>query len=440
MKKIKCSFLGVLLIAVPILSKAAAVVPVTFDTKNGVPVYFVERNNLPIVDIAVIFSAGSVRDGSKWGIANLTQQMMGHETQHYSEKEVSDRIAETGAILDSILTRDMSVWTLRSLSESKKLNRSTEVFHAILTQPSFSKNIFLRLKDQTRVAILESEQDPMSLATNAFFETMYRGQAYAHPRLGTLTSLALLNEQDSLDFYTQYYTARNASIILVGDLTPQQAKKLADTLSSGMLIGEAAPVIEPVIQQKKADVFVPLKKEQTTLVMGQLGFPPYSNYFYARLVGNDIFGGAGLNSILANEVRKKRGLAYFAYSQLTPLQGDGPFVIASQSREQNVKEVYRTIREAYHQFLNQNVSPERLEETKNSMIGGYKLANVTNTSLLLNLIPMVFYHFPLDYFQTFVQKIEAVTQQDVLASFSTLKGKPLVTVMVGRTNAFEEKR
>lgn len=440
MKKWISSHLLVLLVGLPVMSHAAAVVPKVFHTSNGIPVYFVQRNNLPMVDIGVIFSAGSVRDGKRLGIASMTQDLMGHGTQSYSEREISDILGDTGAILGSRFTRDMAAWTLRSLSNRTKLNKSVAVFHSILTEPVFPVKILKRIQAQTRVQILQQQQDPMSLAKNTFFQTMYAGHAYAHPTLGTKKSVARFKAKDCQEFYRKYYVAKNAAVILVGNLSFQHAKRLADRLTHGLKEGEKALPIEKTAPHKQANVFVPLRKSQTTLIMGQIGFSPYSEGYYARLVGNDIFGGSGLSSILSDEVREKRGLAYFAYSQTTRLQGNGPFVMLSQSRSHNARKTYRTILNAYHSFLQKGVSRSSLKTSKNSLIGRYQLANVSNAAVFSNLMPIVFYGFPANYFQTFPEKIKAVKKTDITASFSELKNKPLVAVMVGKKNAFPQKK
>jgi zinc protease len=441
MKKIRNTFLGLLsLLVVPVFSYAGSVVPSVFHTKNGMPVYFVQRKNLPMVDMAVVYAAGSVRDSNQYGLANMTEELMGHATQKYSEKEISNTMAETGAVLNSQLTRDMSVWTLRSLTDHKKLAKAVTVLHSILVQPTFPKKILTRLQDQVRVQILQQEQDPMALAKNSFFSTMFKGNGYAHSPLGSKKSLAELKPSDCKAFYQAYYTAKNAFLVLVGDLSNQQARKLANQLSRGMLVGQPATAIAKIQPSKKETVFVPLRKAQTTLVMGQLGFQPNSQGMYARLVGNDIFGGAGLNSILSDEVREKRGLAYFAYSQLVKLQGGGPFVMLTQSRAHNAGKAYQTMLHSYQNFLKNGVTSSQLDASKRSLVGRSQLSNVSNQAILSNLVRLVFYKLPLNYFQTFPQKVKAVTQKGVIDSFSKLKNKSLVAVMVGAKDAFPQEK
>ena len=74
-----------------------------WKTLSGVPVYFAQRNNLPMLDAAVVFAAGSARDGKQFGLANLTQQLMVRETHSYDEDSLSNRLESVGAIECSVL-------------------------------------------------------------------------------------------------------------------------------------------------------------------------------------------------------------------------------------------------------------------------------------------------------------------------------------------------
>ncbi len=439
MSRFKNTIFCLLFCALPGVGFASSLVPVVFKSKNGVPVYWVSRNNLPMVDIAVVFAAGSARDGDQWGVANLTQNLMGHGTESYTEKEISDAMAETGSLLNSQFSRDLSVWTLRSLTDAKKLRRSVDVFHSILVQPSFPEPIFQRLKDQTRIEILHEDQNPMSLGINAFFSAVYGDQAYGHPPLGTLESIPQLSKGDCEVFYQRYYTAKNAFVVLVGNVNRQQAQQLADTLTRNLSIGEAVERVPLAPVANKKAIFIPQKKAQTTFVMGQVGFSAFDEHHYAELVGNEILGGSGLNSLLPQEVRVKQGLAYSARSQFIPLQGNGPFVMLLQTRTNNAKKAYLTLLQTYQNFLKQGGTDEQLNAAKAGLIGSYELSNVTNQSILNNLITFVFYDYPVNYFETVGKKIEAVTEKEILSAFAPLQTRPLVTVAVGQSNVLETK-
>lgn len=439
MKKIRIIATGLLLFLFPLFA-AAAINPLVFRIQNGIPVYFVQRKNLPMLDIAVVFAAGSVRDGTQFGLANLTEDLVGRGSRDYNEKEISNTMASTGAIMNSWLTRDMSVWTLRSLVTPGKLKKALAVFHSVLTRPSFPDPVLTRLRNQVRIQLLRQQAEPMAVATNAFFKATLPGSGYAHTSLGTKKTIARVTRKDCQRFYRHYYVSGNAFIVLVGDLTAQRAKQIAGLLSAGLQRGEAAPVIQPIVAQQSAKIFIPLKKSQTTLVIGQQGFPVYGYGYYARLLGNNVFGGSGLNSILADEVREKRGLAYFAYSKLTKLQGNGPLVMLSQTRLKNAAKAYQTMVSSYREFLKNGVTKKQLESAKNSLIGRYQLATVSNQSILVNLVSMVFYNYPLNYFKSFAKKIRAISQKDIVAAFANLRGKALVAVMVGKNNAFKEAK
>jgi zinc protease len=95
--------------------------------------------------------------------------------------------------------------------------------------------------------------------------------------------------------------------------------------------------------------------------------------------------------------------------------------------------------QTYQNFLKQGGTDEQLNAAKAGLIGSYELSNVTNQSILNNLITFVFYDYPVNYFETVGKKIEAVTEKEILSAFAPLQTRPLVTVAVGQSNVLETK-
>lgn len=425
-----------ILLFAPLFCWADSLVPVVFQTSHKLPVYFVQRKHIPMLDVAVVFAAGSARDGDHLGLANLTQDLMGHETQNHTEEALLTAIAKTGAELTSELTRDMSIWKLRTLTDGDKLKESVALFHSVLTKPSFSEKITNRVKDQLRVERLEKSQHAVFIANNAFFRSLYNDHPYAHSSLGTEESLKNITSADCLSFYQKHYTNANAFMVIIGDVTLSKAKRLANQISDGLLLGEKLPPIPPATAGTHKNIYLAQDKAQTTILIGQLGFPAYSEQHYAQLIGNYILGGSGLSSLLAKQVRTKRGLAYHVSSRLGRGEAIGPFLMLSQSRTKNAKKTYQTMLKTYRHFLGRKVTQAQLEEAKSGLIYRSQLESVSNEQVLSDLISLAFYHFPVDYMQTFSDKIKKVTQQQIKDSFAVLKSRPLISVAVGKENVF----
>lgn len=416
------------------LSTAQALSIQPLHTKNGVPILLVERHQLPMLDIAVIFPTGSARDGKHHGLANLTAAAMAQQTNDLSEEKLMQKLAETGAILKHNTRKDYTEWTLKTLTEETKYQTATRLLNSILAKPDFSQKILKRLKKQIIIGIEKSEEDPFYQAKIAYFKAQYAGHPYAHPAIGTKNTVRKITAKQVSGFYHRYYTLNNAQIIVVGDITRAHAIQLGEKLTSGLREGKPAKPIRKDIQSVKKNIFVTMNTAQSTIFMGQVGFSPYSNGYYARMIGNDILGGAGLNSILNKEVREKRGLAYFASSQIVTLAANGPLLMYSQTQKKQAQKTNTLIQQIYRKFLMDGISQKALDQAKRSLTGKIAIGNVSNTNILTHLIRIAAYHYPLDYFKEFSQHISKVTRNDVKASFSSLRNKGLVSVVVGQTH------
>ncbi|WP_250162407.1 pitrilysin family protein [Psychrobacter sp. WY6] len=247
-----------------------------FKTKAGVPVRFVQTTALPIVDIDLRFNAGSARDGSisntGFGIANMTATMLTQGSKRLDENEFTRAVETLGINLNSSAYKDMFIVSLRSLSDDKHLLPAVDLMTQMLSEPAFDDSILARNKARLLVGLQQQKQDPNSLASIAFSEALYGEHPYAHPSAGTLESVPTIEKQQLIDFKNRYLVAANASVAITGNLTLEQAKKLAEDITSKLPKGQPAtelPEPKPLSQAKH--IHIPFPSTQTTVLMGQLG-------------------------------------------------------------------------------------------------------------------------------------------------------------------------
>jgi zinc protease len=154
--------------------------------------------------------------------------------------------------------------------------------------------------------------------------------------------------------------------------------------------------------------------------------------YYALYLGNHIFGGSGLVSILSDEIREKRGLAYSAYSYFGKMASNGYFLLKLQTKNAQAKEAEVTALNALKNFVNKTVSPQQLQDAKDNIIGGSSLKTASNDNILIYLSIIGFYDLPLDFLSSFTDKIKDISAQDVQNSFKRLiDTDKLITLSVG---------
>jgi len=421
-------------VSLTVFASTKPVLPIQhWQTKNGARVYFVESKQLPMVDIEVVFNAGSARDGSQFGIAQLTNGMLNEGTKTLNADQIAKNFEQVGAQYGADVDRDKAAVTLRSLVDPKFLNPALETFADILSNTNFPQNSFQRVQKQTLTAIQREKQSPSVIARNDFDKNLYFNQPYGHSVLGTQATVETLKAQDLQKFYRQYYVANNATIAIVGDVSRQKAEAIAEQITKTLPSGSAASLLPQPKPLTKADTQkINYPSQQTTVLIGQIGIAKKDPDFFPLLVGNHILGGGVLTSRLFEEVRNKRGLSYGVSSQFSTAQIPGPFMIVLQTRNDQVKNAVEATRQTLQEFLNNGPTEKELKQAKQNIIGGFPLAIADNASILGNLVNIGFYQMPLDYLDTFRDKVNAVTLDQVRVAFKKhIQPDKMVTVMVG---------
>lgn len=428
------AYILTLLSAVLLPSLAAAVPPIQhWKLDSGARVYFVESDSLPIVDVRLTFDAAGARDGDLPGLASLTVSLLDQGNGGFDAGEIARRLETAGARLSGGSQRDMAWLQLRSLAEPNALNPAVDTLALIVGSPDFPAAAFARQKARMLVGLQAVKQSPDELGERAFYRTVYGDHPYATPPSGTEQSLSRITRDDVVAFYRQYYTAGNAVIAIVGDLDRPQAEALANRIAESLSEGPAAPPLPPVSPPDKARMErVPFDSAQTHIMIGQPAIDRGSPDTYAITVGNHILGGGGLVSILTTTMRDEHGLSYSTSSYAVMSAQPGPFVMESQVRNDSAEEAIEVLRSTFADFLRDGPTQQQLKLAVNNITGSFPLSLDSNGDIVGYLSMIGFYGLPLDYLETYQERIRAVTAKDVQAAFRRhLNPDTLATVLVG---------
>lgn len=405
----------------------------TWKTDNGAKVLYVYAPQLPMVDVRIVFDAGSARDGKQAGLALLTNTMLSKGAGRWNTNVLAERFDSVGAEFSTFALRDMAGLALRSLTDRKLLNKAVVTLQAILTQPHFKPKELARIRRQTLIALKAQLQSPEAIAEKMFYRSLYGKHPYASPLLGTKDSIKSINRKDLQTFYRHYYVAGNALIAIVGDIDLRQAKQLANTLIGTLPKGQHAPALAPVRALKKAQV---LRKTypstQTHILVGQPGLRRGDPDYFALYVGNHILGGSGFGSRIMKEIRVKRGLAYSSYSYFMPMRGLGPFQMGLQTSNDQRDESLALLNKILRKFIKKGPTKDEMQRAIKNITGGFPLRIDSNKDIIGYIAMIGFYNLPLNYLETFNAKIKAVTVAKVKDAFRRrIHPNRLVTVMVG---------
>lgn len=405
-----------------------------WQAKSGAKVLFVENHDLPMLDVAVWFDAGSRRDTpEKSGRAALVADTMQRGAGGVSEEEIAKRLADVGAQMGSSFDRDRAGYSLRTLSSARERDQALGVMAAVLQKPDFPQAVVAREKQRLIAALKEAETKPEAIAEKAFYKAVYGDHPYALPEDGDVATVAPLARDDLVEFYQQHYGAARAVVVMIGDLTRDEAAAIAERLTAGLPAEAAGAAAEPAIPAPAGQtVRIPHPASQAHILMGEPGMRRVDPDYFPLLVGNYVLGGGGFDSRILNEIRQKRGLAYSAYSYFIPYQQRGPFQIGVQTKKDDAEAALKVLRETVARFVKDGPTEAELQQAKNNIVRGFPLRIDSNRKILDFLGVIGFYDLPLTWLDDYPKAVAKVSVAEVRDAFRRrVNPDQLITVIVG---------
>ncbi|HTH43917.1 MAG TPA: pitrilysin family protein [Oxalicibacterium sp.] len=432
-------FLALVLLYASCTLSHAAIQIQSWTLANGARVLFVENHSLPILDVSVDFDAGTRRDPpGKSGVAAMTNALLARGIRQVdtpagsepalTEAQISDAFADIAAQRGARIDNDRSGVTLRTLVNHREV--AIPLLARMLAQPAFPQDVLERDKARAISELKESLTMPEAIAERAFTHLLYGNHPYAAQP--TEASLQAITRDDLVAFHAAHFVANRAVVAMIGDITREQADRVAQQLTQRLPQGAPLPALPPVTIAAGSEQRIPHPASQAHILIGMPGSAYHDPDHYALTVGNYILGGGGFASRLTHEVREKRGLTYGVYSFFNPMAQRGPFQIGLQTQKQQAERALQVVRSTLADFLRDGPTAAEVQSAKDNLIGGFALRLDSNRKILGSVAAIGFYDLPLDYLDRWPERIASVTAADVQAAFNRkLQLDKLSTVVVG---------
>jgi len=405
----------------------------TWKTDEGTPVYFVASPSVPMLNVAVEFRAGSSDDGHAYGLSTLTNALLVEGTQKLSSQEFSNQITQIGGDIDTNADKKNSIITLQTLTEPKLMNAALNLYHEAITQPGFREKAIDRIKQEIIAGQKAQLQDPASVADLVLSDNLFKGTPYAHNPLGTPVTIHAISKKQISDFYKTYYTQKNAAIFMVGDISETEAKALAESLLQSLPNGKRMPAIKlsaPTPESGIARITFP--SNQTYIRLASLTLDPKQAERFPTILANYLLGGAGLTSLLTDVIREQHGLSYHVGSETSLISNAQTWIVSLQTKNSSAEKAIDLARKTIADFSQQGASTKQVQAAKAFLVRSLPLRFINNGQILGTLLYLHNNHLPTNYFDTFEQNINAVTNEKMIAiTKQNLNPEKMITVSVG---------
>ena len=387
---------------------------VTRELPNGLKLMIVEHHELPIADFILLVGSGGTADPrGKMGVANLTAAMLREGTTTRQSLEIADQMAFLGVRLNTGSNWESSTLSLHT--PTAQLDSALALFADIALRPSFPANEFDRIKKTRLTELLQLKDQGPAIANIAYPAIVYGGtHPYGARLLGTEESVGGLTVSDLQSYYASNFRPNNSTLIVVGDVTPAQIEQKVNQFFGGWQRGNVTPVAYSDPPKAGPTTIYLIDKPgaaQSSFRIATVGVPRSTNDYFALTVMNTILGGS-FTSRLNNNLRETKGYTYGARSQFDMRRSAGPFIASAEIVAAKTDSALIEFMKELN-AIRQSVPAEELSKAKRYLQLQLPSDFETTQQIASALVPVAMYGLPLDYYNNYVQNIEAITSADV---------------------------
>ncbi|MEJ7811522.1 MAG: pitrilysin family protein [Gemmatimonadaceae bacterium] len=426
----------------PVLAPPPALALPTLATRelpNGLKLVVVEQHELPIADFILLIGTGGEGDPvGKPGVASLAAEMMQEGTTTRNALAIADQEALLGVSVGA-----GSGWDATSVllhTPTAQLDSAFALFADVALRPSWPAGELERLRKERLTDLIQLRDRPPAIADRAYASILYGTEhPYGRPLGGTEGSTRAITRADLQRFYGTYFRPNNATLIAVGDVTPDDVERRAAALFGAWERGTVpATTFREPPRATSTTVYLVDKPgaPQSSVRIGAIGVPRSTDDYFAILVMNTILGGSFTSRLMQN-LRETHGYSYGARSRFDMRRAPGPFTAAAEvtgtKTDSSLVEFLKELA-----AIRDTVPAAELTKAKRLLQLGLPSRFETTGDIATQIVPVVLYGLPADYYNSYVQRVEAVTQADVQrVAQRYVDPSNLAIVVVGDRKAIE---
>jgi zinc protease len=408
---------------------------------NGIPVWLVEAREVPLVQVTLLLKAGSSDDpDGKFGLASLTAAMLDEGAGTRSALEIADEVEFLGAELAAGSSFDSSSVSLGV--PVARLGPALAVMADVALRPTFPDDELERVRKERLTSLLQARDDAAAVAPMAFARLLYGAtHRYGSGVIGTASTLKGFTTADLKAFHSAVYQPSNAILIVVGDITADQAVPQLEKQFGGWRAGASAPrhatvPNAPQPSQRQITIVDMPSAEQSQIRIGWVGVPRSTPDYFTLQVLNTILGGS-FTSRLNQNLREQHGYSYGASSRFDMRLSAGPFVAGAGVQTDKTAEA---LREFFNELtaIGKPIPADELAKARNYLALGFPSQFETIGDLSSQLEELAIYNLADSYYDDYVKHLQAVTADATLkASAQYIQPQRFLVVVVGDRKAIE---
>lgn len=401
--------------------------PVTITLDNGIRATFVDFGVVPKVSVAISVRTGGLNEDNRVWLSDLTGDLLKEGTSDRAAGQIADAATLMGGQIGLGVGADETSLSLDVLSEYGA--DAIALLAELLTQPKLPESELPRIRQNYLRNLSVQTTQPQAIASAAFAELQYPG----HPYGKTFPTEAQLNSytiDDVRKYYEANFGARRTHIYVAGKFDRAAVEKSIRTHLGQWRAGPEPLQLLPLAPGPRTVKMIDRPgAPQSTVRIGLRVIDPTQPDFMALSVANTLLGGV-LTSRITMNLREAKGWAYSPnsglatnYHQVTWIENAD---VKAAATGPAISEVFKEI------ALLRTEPPTRPELTsiKNYRNGIFVMSNATRSGLIGQLAFVNLQGLPADWLTTFVERLYAVTPEQITAATKSYLDPARMSVVV----------
>ncbi|HJT26968.1 MAG TPA: pitrilysin family protein [Pyrinomonadaceae bacterium] len=384
--------------------------------KNGLQVILLPSHKVPTFNMQLVVLSGGLSDKPDFrGLSGFTASLLREGTAKRSSKDIAEQVDALGATLTANSGLSSMISTVNTSGLVENLDQTLDLFADVIRNPTFPQAEVDKYKTRTLAQLQFQRSSAQFLALEQFQKAIYGTSHPASLIAPPAESIKKLTSKDLADFHAMYYRPNNAILAIVGDVTMKEIMPKLEKAFGDWQKGDVPAVTIPPAPAQSESRIVLVDRPgsvQTVLQLGTLGIERTSPDYFSVLVADRVLGGGPTGRLFLN-LREDKGYTYGAYSNFGGTKFRGTWVSQSEVRTDVTEGAMKEFMIELNRMRDQTVPAEELENAKRAIIGGFALSLEQPQTLLQNIITQKLYKLPADYWDTYPQKVSAITAADV---------------------------
>ncbi len=384
--------------------------PQEFTLKNGMKVMVVENHKLPRVSFSLTIDNKPETEGAKAGVSTLVGGMLGNGTTSISKEKFNEEIDFLGARLN-FSSSGAYASALSQYSDRILELMADAAMHPLLAEEEFNK------EKERLIEGLKSQEKSVDAVAGRVGKALSYGVKHPYGEFVSIETVNNITFGDISAFYEENFNPNNAYLVVIGDVdfkkVKSQIEKRFGNWKKSIDVQTTVPDAIPNVQYTQINfVDMPNAVQSNISLSNNIDLKMNDPDYHAVLIANRILGG-GFNSYLNMNLREKHAYTYGARSGIDADKYVGRFTASTAVRNMVTDSaVVQTLKEI-KRIKSEPVDAEALKNAKAKYVGDFVLALENPQTVARYALNIKLNNLPKDFYETFLQKINAVTAEDV---------------------------